>query len=97
MYLDFRFRKVENTSFTMFYNMFGDSLFDTLYPGVFWYPFFMTLYIFIGVQFAVLFFRNIALAMIEEGYVLGQHKRQFDWLIRPENLVLHNEAREEDT
>ena len=92
LYMFFRFRDVTYAAMTMWYNMQGDTVFDTLLPGSavnllyisFWcaFPLFFLSYI----------FNKIALAMVEDGYLKHKYRRQFDWLFITDKKIINTDS-----
>lgn len=82
----FRFRTPVSTLFTLFYNSNGDTLFDTLDGCNKWNPIATFVWGYFGVQFTLFILMKLSLAVLEEGYIFNRTARQFDWLLKPENI-----------
>lgn len=70
--MDHRFRDVGAALFTFFYNINGDTLFDSLYPASKWAPIITWLYTWLFLMFGTFIILKIAIAMVEEGYIASK-------------------------
>ena len=59
----------------MFYNMQGDTVFDSLYPGAKINGFYMFFWTYFPLIFGAYIFNKIALAMVEQGYIDQKYRR----------------------
>lgn len=82
LYMDFRFRDVSSAMFTYFYNINGDTLFDTLYCSYKWAAYTTFIWTWLALMFGIFIILKLAIAMVEEGYIRNKQQSHFDWLFK---------------
>ena len=82
MFSSFRFMNLEQSLFTFFYLINGDTQFDSFTNAYQTNFIFSIFYVVIWINFGVFIIMQVALAMVEDGYLFQKNLTDFDFMIK---------------
>lgn len=82
LYANFRFVSIDVSLFALFYCMFGDTYFDTGQAAAIINPLVGFIFYFMMLNYIIFGVSQVALAMVEEGYLTAKEQSDFDWVAK---------------